>query len=109
MVSAAVSTVNKGKERLVTAQKQRRLQRETSDAQKAIELDSKRFAKEMTIEIRRQNMDVINQSTTRLLTSMFDKRRFEKKKRRFISRDSKSVQKQVVEDALVICNIAPCH
>ena len=67
------------------------MEREANEAQKAIELDAKRFAKEMTIQIRKQNMDVIHKSTTRLLNSVFDKHSFERKKKKLINRDSKSV------------------
>ena len=63
-------------------------------------IEKKRFQKQMEIEIRKQNFDQINHSTTRLLSSVFDKRRFENKKRRCISRDSKIVQMKVVDYAL---------
>ena len=100
MVASAVPRANSRTERLATEQKRRRLAREANDAQKAIELESKRFAKEMTIQIRKQNMDVIQKSTTRLLHSVFDKHRFEKRKRRQITKDSKSIQRQIVANEL---------
>ena len=78
-------------ETMLTSQKLRHYKRQRSEAQKAIELSSRRFQKEMDIKIRKEHLQVIVNSSTRLLNSVFDKRSFERKKRRCVTRDSRVV------------------
>ena len=54
----------------------------------------------MEIDIRKQNYDVILHSQTRLLNSVFDKVKYEAKKKRMIHRDSKRVQKAIVQNEI---------
>lgn len=61
---------------------------------------SRRFQKDMEIEIRKQNFNVILHSQTRLLNSVFDKHKYEAKKKRMIHRDSKRVQKAIVQNEI---------
>ena len=74
---------------------------------RAKEIESRRFQKDLGIEVRRQNLDVITHSATRLLDPWFDKNGYEKKKRRNITQDSKRVQRCVVEAAIGSYNMVP--
>ena len=45
-------------------------------------------------------MEVIEKSAVRLLHSVFDKRSYDRKKRRFINKDSKAVQRRRVDEEI---------
>ena len=54
----------------------------------------------MEIVVHKQNMEVIENSEVRLLHSVFDKRRYDRKKRRFINQDSKAIQRRRVDEEI---------
>ena len=45
-------------------------------------------------------MEVIENSAVRLLHSVFDKRRYDRKKRRFINKDSKAIQRKRINEEI---------